>query len=103
MNEITEGHTVKGYDVDLAGLRLALLEMGGLVLDQVQRAVNALVNGDETLARSVLSREEEVNAYDVRIEEDIVTLDRSPPADGERPAGDHLDCTRRLGPGTGGR
>lgn len=74
MNEITEGHTVKGYDVDLAGLRLALLEMGGLVLDQVQRAVNALVNGDETLARSVLSREEEVNAYDVRIEEDIVTL-----------------------------
>jgi phosphate transport system protein len=74
MNEITEGHTVKGYDVDLAGLRLGLLEMGGLVLDQVQRAISALVNGDETLARSVLSREEEVNTYDVRIEEDIVTL-----------------------------
>ncbi|HKE45946.1 MAG TPA: phosphate signaling complex protein PhoU [Steroidobacteraceae bacterium] len=74
MSEITEGHTVKGYDVDLAGLRLGLLEMGGLVLDQVQRAVNALANGDEALARSVLTREDEVNAYDVRIDEDSVTL-----------------------------
>jgi len=74
MSEITEGHTVRGYDVDLAGLRLGLLEMGGLVLDQVQRAVNALVNGDEALARSVLTREDEVNAYDVRIDEDSVTL-----------------------------
>src|SRR4029450_3975666 len=64
----------KGYDVDLAGLRLGLLEMGGLVLDQVQRAVNALVNGDEALARSVLTREEEVDAYDGRIDEDCVTL-----------------------------
>src|SRR5262245_30313379 len=74
MSEITEGHTVKGYDVDLAGLRLGLLEMGGLVLDQVQRAVNALVNGDEALARSVLTREDEVNAYDKRIDEDGITL-----------------------------
>jgi phosphate transport system protein len=74
MSEITEGHTVKGYDVDLAGLRLGLLEMGGLVLDQVHRAVNALVNGDEVLARSVLTREDEVNAYDVRIDEDSVAL-----------------------------
>ncbi len=48
--------------------------MGGLVLDQVQRAVNALVNGDEALAHSVLTREEEVNAYDVRIDEDSVAL-----------------------------
>ncbi len=74
MSEITEGHTVKGYDVDLAGLRLRLLEMGGLVLDQVQRAVNALVNGDEALAHSVLTREDEVNAYDLRIDEDSIAL-----------------------------
>ena len=74
MSEITEGHTVRGYDVDLAGLRLGLLEMGGLVLDQVHRAVNALVNGDEALARSVLTREEEVDTYDIRIDEDCVAL-----------------------------
>ncbi len=74
MTELTEGHTVKGYDVDLAGLRIRLLEMGGLVLDQVQRAVVALANADEAAARVVLAREEEVNSYDLRIDEDSITL-----------------------------
>lgn len=74
VTELTEGHTVKGYDVDLAGLRIRLLEMGGLVLDQVQRAVAALASADEAAARAVLAREEEVNGYDVRIDEDSITL-----------------------------
>jgi len=74
MSELTEGHTVKGYDVDLAGLRIKLLEMGGLVLDQVQRAVAALVGADESAARAVLAREEEVNDYDLRIDEDSIAL-----------------------------
>jgi len=74
MSELTEGHTVKGYDVDLAGLRIKLLEMGGLVLDQVQRAVAALVGADESIARAVLAREEEVNDYDLRIDEDSIAL-----------------------------
>lgn len=74
MNELTEGHTVKGYDVDLAGLRIKLLEMGGLVLDQVQRAVGALVGADEPTARTVLAREQEVNDYDLRIDEDSIAL-----------------------------
>lgn len=74
MNELTEGHTVKGYDVDLAGLRIKLLEMGGLVLDQVQRAVGALVTADESAARAVLAREDEVNRYDLTIDEDSIAL-----------------------------
>jgi len=74
MTELTEGHTVKGYDVDLAGLRIRLLEMGGLVLDQVQRAVAALAGADDPAARAVLAREEQVNGYDLRIDEDSITL-----------------------------
>ena len=74
MNELTEGHIVKGYDVDLAGLRLKLLEMGGLVLEQVQSAVAALAGADEAAARNVLAREEEVNRYDLAIDEDSITL-----------------------------
>ena len=74
MSELTEGHTVKGYDVDLAGLRIKLLEMGGLVLDQVQRAAAALAGADEPAARAVLAREEEVNDYDLRIDEDSIAL-----------------------------
>jgi phosphate transport system protein len=74
MTDLTEGHTVKGYDVDLAGLRIRLLEMGGLVLDQLQRAVSALVRADETAARAVLAREQQVNDYDLRIDEDSIAL-----------------------------
>lgn len=74
MTELTEGHTVKGYDVDLAGLRIKLLEMGGLVLDQVQRAVAALGGADEPAARAVLAREEQVNDYDLKIDEDSIAL-----------------------------
>jgi phosphate transport system protein len=74
VSELTEGHTVKGYDVDLAGLRLKLLQMGGLVLDQVQSAVTALAGADEAAARAVLAREEEVNRYDLAIDEDSITL-----------------------------
>lgn len=74
MNELSEGHIVRGYDVDLAALRMKVLEMGGLVLDQVQRAGRALAAGDAEAARSVLAREQDVNAYDVRIEEDSIAL-----------------------------
>jgi phosphate transport system protein len=73
-NEAGEGHTVRGYDVDLTGLRMKLLEMGGLVLDQVQLAVRALVESDAATARTVLAREEEVNAYDTRIDEGSIAL-----------------------------
>lgn len=74
MSEITEGHTVKGYDVDLAGLRIKLLEMGGVVLDQVRRAVAALAKGDEAAGRAVLAREEQVNACELQMDEDSITL-----------------------------
>lgn len=74
MTDLSEGHTVKGYDVDLAGLRIKLLEMGGLVLDQVQRSVSALAGADDAAARAVLAREEQVNGYDLRIDEDSIAL-----------------------------
>ncbi len=74
MTELADNHTVRGYDVDLTGLRMKLLEMGGLVHDQVQRAARALVQNERDLARSVLSREHEVNDYDVHIDEENVAL-----------------------------
>ena len=64
MSESTEGHIVRQFDADLAELRLSLLEMGGLVLSQVDKAVDVLVSGDDEAARAVISRDAEVNAYD---------------------------------------
>ncbi|HEU4531716.1 MAG TPA: phosphate signaling complex protein PhoU [Steroidobacteraceae bacterium] len=74
MSELSEGHIVRGYDVDLAALRMKLLEMGGLVLDQVKCAVRALTHADADLARRVIAREQEVNEYDLHIEEDSIAL-----------------------------
>ncbi|MBL8252407.1 MAG: phosphate transport system regulator PhoU, partial [Candidatus Competibacter sp.] len=37
-----EAHTVKQFDVQLANFRSMVLEMGGLVEDQIKRAVTAL-------------------------------------------------------------
>jgi phosphate transport system protein len=48
--------------------------MGGLVLEQVRSAVTALAGADEAAARAVLAREEEVNRYDLAIDEDSITL-----------------------------
>lgn len=56
-----EGHTAKAFDGALSDLRLQIVAMGGLVIDQVSSAVRALLDGDAGLADMVLSREEKVN------------------------------------------
>ena len=56
-----EGHTAKAFDAALADLRLQLVAMGGLVIDQVSSAVRALLDGDAALADVVLTREQKVN------------------------------------------
>lgn len=74
MTERTEGHIVRRYDGELAGLRLLLLEMGGLVLDQVKRAVAALDHEDLSAAREVIARDHVVNGYDQRVDEASIRL-----------------------------
>jgi phosphate transport system protein len=82
MNELTEGHTVRQFDGDLANLRVMLLEMGGLVVDQAERAVRALLEGDTELARGVIARDKVVDRYDVRVDEEShrVLIRRQPVA-----------------------
>jgi phosphate transport system protein len=74
VRERTEGHTVRRYDGELAGLRLLMLEMGGLVLDQVRRAASAFDREDLAAARSVIARDHAVNSYDLRIDEASLKL-----------------------------
>jgi phosphate transport system protein len=69
-----EGHIVRTFDGDILNLRMQVLQMGGLAIDQVQRAVQALVRGDDDGARAVVSRNAQVVAYARAIEEDIVGL-----------------------------
>ncbi|TCO83702.1 phosphate transport system protein [Plasticicumulans lactativorans] len=74
MTVSTEGHTVKRYDQQLGNLRSLVLEMGGLVEDQITRAVQALQDEDLVAAREVVARDHVVNGFDVRADEEVVNL-----------------------------
>ena len=69
-----EGHIVRTFDGDILNLRMQVLRMGGLAIDQVQRAVQALTRSDDEGAREVVSRNVQIVAYARVIEEDIVGL-----------------------------
>jgi phosphate transport system protein len=69
-----EGHISKAFDGALATLHLRVIEMGGLVLDQVREAALAYTEWDAAGARRVIEREQTVNAYDKSIDADHLTL-----------------------------
>jgi len=73
-SHFTEGHTVRSYDAQMEQLRTLLLEMGGLVVDQVARSVDAVRQRDEESAKLVTEREETVNQYDTEGEELIFNI-----------------------------
>ena len=64
-------HTDKKYEEDLKKLREEILYMGGLVEDQIQKAVKSLVDRDSELAQIIIERDHEVNRLDVEIDENI--------------------------------
>ena len=61
-------HTDRAYEEQLGQLRTAVLEMGGLVEDQIGQAVKALIERDEPLARATIERDHTVNRFDVEID-----------------------------------
>lgn len=62
-------HTFKQYDAELEALRGKVLEMGGLVEQQIIQALEALVKLDSNLAKEVMVNDQLVNALEVQIDE----------------------------------
>jgi len=62
------------FHEELDALKQTLLAMGALVEDQIRRVIRALVERDEALARDVIERDHQVNAYDVEVDEKCVEL-----------------------------
>jgi phosphate transport system protein len=62
-------HTDRAYEEQLGQLRTAVLEMGGLVEEQIGQAVRALTQRDEALARATIERDHTVNRFDVEIDD----------------------------------
>jgi len=74
-------HISKQFNSDLEDLKTQLLEMGGLVEQQVIDAVKAIERGDSGLAERVLVNENEVDRREVKLDEDCtVVLARRQPA-----------------------
>ncbi|MHB0887162.1 phosphate signaling complex protein PhoU [Acidithiobacillus sp.] len=67
-------HISQRFDEELHDIRSMVLAMGGLVEEQVANAIKALQSGDGELASETISRDHEVNGYEVRIEEECIGI-----------------------------
>lgn len=77
-------HISKQFDADLERLRASVLQMGGLVEQQIEHALQALTTGDIKLADQVVDKDDHINALEVAIDEDCNSLiARRQPAAGD--------------------
>ena len=76
-------HTVKAFDEDITKLRGLIAEMGGLAEVAIQGALDALVKGDDELAKKVVKGDKKIDALESEIDKlavRIIAL-RAPMAD----------------------
>jgi phosphate transport system protein len=71
---VVEGHISKTFDGELASLHLHVVQMGGLVLKQVQDAADAYTDWQPETARRVVEHERDVNAYEHTIDAEQFAL-----------------------------
>ena len=77
-------HTSKQFDAELEAVRSRVLQMGGLVEEQIMRAIEALSTGNTRLSAKVVEDDHRVNAMEVGIDEDCSTIiARRQPAAGD--------------------
>ncbi len=61
-------HTVKAFDEDITRLRGLIAEMGGLAELAIQQAMEAIITGDEELAREVVARDKKLDALETEVD-----------------------------------
>ncbi len=62
-------HISKQFDADLEDVRTRVLQMGGLVEDQIVKAIEGLATGDLALIEQVIADDHRVNALEVELDE----------------------------------
>ncbi|PZN28789.1 MAG: phosphate transport system regulatory protein PhoU [Proteobacteria bacterium] len=75
-------HIHSRYNEELERVRTAVLQMGGVVEEQLNQAVAALVQGDSRLGEQVVHGDAKVNAMEVAIDDDCnrILATRNPAA-----------------------
>ena len=71
---MNDRHLSTQFDAELSGISTRVLEMGGVVEQQVARAVRALTEFSPEIAGAVLATEERVNATEIEIDRDLSTI-----------------------------
>ncbi|MFK5913033.1 MAG: phosphate signaling complex protein PhoU [Woeseiaceae bacterium] len=67
-------HISQQFNSELEEIRSRVLAMGGLVEEQIRNATLALVDGDVSLAETVIARDTEVNKAEVNIDEECTHI-----------------------------
>ena len=62
-------HIHKQFDADMEAVRARVLEMGGMVEEQVDQAIEALITGNTQLAEHVIEQDHRINALEVAADE----------------------------------
>lgn len=68
---MSDKHLSSQFDADLNQISTRLLEMGGLVEEQVGRAMQALVTLDSGLVEQVIADEHRLNEMEIEIDEEV--------------------------------
>ena len=66
---MSQDHIVKQYDTDLENIRNRVLQMGGLVEQQIIKAMTGLVEGDRQLIEQTIDNDHQVNRLEVELDE----------------------------------
>lgn len=67
-------HTSKEYNEELEDIRNLLLNMGGMVEKQLQKAMQSLLQGNFKLAKKVIKKDLGINAMEVKIDEECTQI-----------------------------
>ncbi|MGH8474810.1 MAG: phosphate signaling complex protein PhoU [Methylococcales bacterium] len=69
-----EGHTVRRFDGELSQLHLLVLEMGGLVQNQLIESLRALKDLDVEGARKITTTDRKVDQLESKVDRQVLTL-----------------------------
>ncbi len=67
-------HTSKTYNQELEDIRNLLLNMGGMVEKQVQKAMQSLLESNKKMAKKVIKKDLGINAMEVKIDEECTQI-----------------------------
>ena len=71
---IYEKHTSKSFDQELETATRLFLQMGESVAAQVAKAIHALIDADEVLAREVINTDHAINQRELELDEHILLI-----------------------------